>query len=598
MATFPLSYLPDEDEEQRQAEIERLTQGFGTELAAGMAQGGIDVGAMDPAPVDPRAGQLPPIAHGTSNGGGQPLPLMDEDFGGVAPAQPTPEQTARAGGQAPAEHPTPRNPGHLVAGPGGIASAGQGARSISGMGGLPLGPRPDTSPQLQQQITSLDDQERRERRRRGIVAAILSPFMGGAQGVDRFVTQHAGDYQQRREGLASQITGMREERTRAAQSRAEAIARMLRERREQGNAERRFAIDEERNRQLAQYRQDSLAQRGEQFGAREAQDMKQQQLGIEAADTRSRRHANAMTGRDPNSGAILRPGAAPGAGAPAAPDVTQMLDAPIIQALLENRPEILQGARAEAERRRAAGQEADPEAIAWEMATGLFNQLPRDERDRVRRAYITPESTNTAITAPAREGQQMATRVRQYGQDVQGRTEWDRSVRAAQQAMAGATDSDIRMAQQWLQGGMRQAVTELSPGARQLAQRLARLQNVLLRERSGAAVTDQEFARLRSELGANWYQSPDSMRAALQEMGASSQEMARLLAASYGPEVVEAYQQNLRAVDGGGQPAGGTAPPRTVEHNGATYQLVGRTADGRPVYRGPNGQQVVGRRRQ
>jgi hypothetical protein len=172
---------------------------------------------------------------------------------------------------------------------------------------------------------------------------------------------------------------------------------------------------------------------------------------------------------------------------------------------------------------------------------------------------------------------------------VQARTEWDRSVRGAMQAMQGASDADIRMAQQWLQGGMRQAVTELSPGARQLAQRLARLQNVLLRERSGAAVTDQEFARLRSELGANWYQSPDSMRAALQEMGASSQEMANALAATYGPEVVQAYQSNLQAA--GGAPAGGgVSVGDTITIGGRTIRVQSQAQADR-INRARGGQQ-------
>jgi hypothetical protein len=314
--------------------------------------------------------------------------------------------------------------------------------------------------------------------------------------------------------------------------------------------------------------------------------MKERVLGIEGADQRSRRHANAMVGRDPNSGGIVRPGTAPTG--PAAPEMGQMLDAPIIQALVDNRPEIMQGARAEAQRRQAAGQEADANQIAWEMAAGLFNRLPRDEQDRVRRAYISPESTNTAVTAPVREEQALAARVQHYGAEARDRIEWERTVTTASQMLGSVSDGDLRAAQQWLQGGAaRQSIAAgIAPRAEQVGQAIAELQDIMLRDRSGAAVTDQEFQRLRSELGTNWWSSPESLRRAIGRMRATNQAIQEGLGAAYGIDVVDAYEANRQALRnrGGQRPSSGgggsyRAGQQIRRSNGTVVTLTQEQAD-------------------
>jgi hypothetical protein len=392
----------------------------------------------------------------------------------------------------------------------------------------------------------------------------------------------------RQAAIMERMTQLRAAQGEARQRTLQQFAEQQRREREatqrQTNADRDFAL---RERGVASLEGHRAAQTELGRGRLELQEGTQEwreeqaDLNRAAAETRARIIAGQRVG---TGGGVPQPG-----GEGSGLDVGGYTDAPIVQAMVDNRPEIREMAARIAQEQRAQGQEVDEQAIAWDIASNQFRAMSRKNQDMVRRQYAAPESTGAEARSETRATEQRATRVRQYGQDVQARTEWDRSVRGAMQAMQGASDADIRMAQQWLQGGMRQAVTELSPGARQLAQRLARLQNVLLRERSGAAVTDQEFARLRSELGANWYQSPDSMRAALQEMGASSQEMANALAATYGPEVVQAYQSNLQAA--GGAPAGGgVSVGDTITIGGRTIRVQSQAQADR-INRARGGQQ-------
>lgn len=526
MASFTTSYLPTDEEEERRRQIEEITSGFGREFAAGMEAGGLDVGAGDPEPVDPRAGLPAPQAFGTSRE--RAAPEIADPWGEGAPEPRVAAAPARP--DAPVRPASPMSPVQTARAP----EPGQAPS-----------PYDDELAGLRSQLSAAADPSERRRR---IVAGVL---MGMQQRTPEQIRSALGPSpRDRQAAIMQRISQLRGEQE---AQRAATIQRALEMRRgdelaqqRQANADRDFALRQQTADDMTAYRRAALDQRTAQYERSQGFREEQADLNRAAAETRARIIAGQRIGP---GGTIRQPG-----GQGSGVDVGQFTDAPIIQAMVDNRPEIQEMAQRLAQEQRANGQDADESAIAWDIASNQFRAMSRKNQDMVRRQYAAPESTGMEARSEQRATEQRANRVRQYGQDVQARTEWDRSVRAAVQAMQGASDTDIRMAQQWLQGGMRQAVTELSPGARQLAQRLARLQNVLLRERSGAAVTDQEFARLRAELGANWYQSPESMRAALQEMGGSSQEMARILAATYGPEVVEAYQRNLQAA-GGGQPS-------------------------------------------
>jgi hypothetical protein len=570
MASFPTSYLPDDEEEQRLAEIERITGGFGTELAAGMGAGGIDIGAGDPEPVDPRAGLPTPVPYGQQT----PRPSQ--------PTQPEPRTPMNPGEPAWARGLTPATSSAQL--------ASSGTDPLRAAGGVVQRTADESERRgFNQDIVEMKGREAAaggtpgERRGRIALGAILGGMGRSSDQIGAALGPSPAD---RQAAIREQMAQMVAQRNEQQQTRQRTIAEQAIARQRQANEDRRFGADQarfdyQRERDAASRTQDDA-----QFQQGQAQDMKERVLGIEGADQRSRRHANAMVGRDPNSGGIVRPGTVPTG--PAAPEMGQMLDAPIIQALIDNRPEIMQGARAEAERRRATGQEADVGAIAWEMGSGMFGRLPRDEQDRIRRAYISPESTNTAVTAPVREEQALATRVRQYGSEARDRIEWERSVGAASQVLGGVSDAELRAAQQWIQGGAaRQSIAAgLAPRAEQIGETISTLQNIMLRERSGAAVTDQEFQRLRGELGSNWWSSPDSLRRAVARMRATNEAIQEGLGAEYGLEVVEAYEANRQAVRGrrGGAPASGgggryRAGQTITGPNGATRTLTQEQAD-------------------
>jgi hypothetical protein len=270
MASFPTSYLPDDEEEQRLAEIERITGGFGTEFAAGMAAGGIDIGAGDPEPVDPRAGLPAPTPYGQQT----PRPQQ--------PAQPEPR--------------TPMNPGE--------PAWARGLTPISDPSAMPpprtMGAdvtRAMTQPieQVGQQRFDQDIREMKGREaaaggtpgeRRGRIA--LGAILGGLRrSPDQISAALGPSPADRQAAIREQMAQMVAQRNEQQQTRQRTIAEQALEARRQANAERRFSIDEERNRQLDSYRDASLEQRGDQFTAREGQDMKQDALRGRLAQRRA-----------------------------------------------------------------------------------------------------------------------------------------------------------------------------------------------------------------------------------------------------------------------------------------------------------------------
>lgn len=98
-------------------------------------------------------------------------------------------------------------------------------------------------------------------------------------------------------------------------------------------------------------------------------------------------------------------------------------------------------------------------------------------------------------------------------------------------------------------------VSAFSGDARQLQQRLAKIFNTVLKDRSGAAVTSSELERLKSEFGSGAYSSEADMLNALKQY---KEEIRNLIAArkvTYSPEAQEKY------LDRGGIDVPYTPPP-------------------------------------
>jgi hypothetical protein len=445
--------------------------------------------------------------------------------------------------------------------------------------------------------TEGSEQARREARRRRILNGLAIGFaaMGGGNLAGAFASGARivrTDGADQRDAARTRIGELRQQRQQQqTQRRADLVARLEQQRR-QANEDRDFGLQQQRVDLQRQGVESLTGHRTAQQGLGErslelregTQEWRESQAELER-DAREVR-ARIIAGQQVGPGSIRNPG---GSGAPMGEaDIGGLADAPIIRAYVQNRPELMEIAREEETRLRASGVEANAADIAWAMGVEQFGRLPRKQQDMIRRQYIAPETTNAEAATPVRQEQRLQDRVRQYGQESRDRVEWERAVNTAAQSIGNVTDAELRAAQQWIQGGAaRQSIAAaLAPRAEQIGETISTLQNIMLRERSGAAVTDQEFQRLRGELGSNWWSSPESLRRAVGRLRATNDGIRAALGAEYGLDVVEQYEANRQAVrsrGGRGQPAptdsGGERVIGRRVVNGQTIEMVQR-ADG------------------
>lgn len=114
--------------------------------------------------------------------------------------------------------------------------------------------------------------------------------------------------------------------------------------------------------------------------------------------------------------------------------------------------------------------------------------------------------------------------------------------------------------------GVQKAIDELGPGvtdfpgvgvlgqwnqgqkARSFRLKLAPLRNIVLRDRSGAAVTDQEFERFKEELlGEKWLASDKDFKDAWEGLKSRIKAHEDAIVSSYDPEIVDLYYGEERA---------------------------------------------------
>jgi len=74
--------------------------------------------------------------------------------------------------------------------------------------------------------------------------------------------------------------------------------------------------------------------------------------------------------------------------------------------------------------------------------------------------------------------------------------------------------------------------------------------NITLKDRSGAAVTNQELDRLKQEFAAGLFKTDTQLKAALGRMRDIIQTHYAAIAAGHGPDVLNAYNENLQALGG------------------------------------------------
>ena len=86
--------------------------------------------------------------------------------------------------------------------------------------------------------------------------------------------------------------------------------------------------------------------------------------------------------------------------------------------------------------------------------------------------------------------------------------------------------------------------------ARDARQDLAKLFNITLKDRSGAAVTNQELQRLKEEFGKGLIKTPDQVITAIGKARSIVESHYQGIAAGYGEKVLSGYNDNLERVGG------------------------------------------------
>lgn len=95
-------------------------------------------------------------------------------------------------------------------------------------------------------------------------------------------------------------------------------------------------------------------------------------------------------------------------------------------------------------------------------------------------------------------------------------------------------------------------------------QDVAKLFNITLKDRSGAAVTNQELERLKKEFGSGVFKQPGQLLAAIKRASQIVDDHYKGIAASYGKDVLDGYNGNLEAVGGRPFKPGAPSAPNSV----------------------------------
>lgn len=92
-------------------------------------------------------------------------------------------------------------------------------------------------------------------------------------------------------------------------------------------------------------------------------------------------------------------------------------------------------------------------------------------------------------------------------------------------------------------------------------QSVSRLFNITLKDRSGAAVTIPELERLKEEFGRGVFKKPAQLREAIRTARTIVENHYRGIAASYGNDALQLYNQNMKEIGGNPVLEGKTAGP-------------------------------------
>ena len=123
-------------------------------------------------------------------------------------------------------------------------------------------------------------------------------------------------------------------------------------------------------------------------------------------------------------------------------------------------------------------------------------------------------------------------------------------------------------------------------------QAFEKLFNITLKDRSGAAVTNQELERLKKEYARGLWKTPEQIQKGLDQARSVITAHYLGIAAGFGKEALGQYNQNLQEV--GGRPVN-TSPTQATLPSGipSGSKIVGKTPQGVYVYEAPDGKRYT-----
>jgi hypothetical protein len=212
----------------------------------------------------------------------------------------------------------------------------------------------------------------------------------------------------------------------------------------------------------------------------------------------------------------------------------------------QTRLDYLEEKRQEAERNATNQEQRDSANQEFRAQQLTLQQKIADSNEILKRLGLDIQQQRADQTA----GQQAQKQTQNLGTALEraGLPEADATLRAAEEALQKRPDLPEYMS------GAKSMLPDVAlpqdiTSGRQAFQKLF---NITLKTRSGAAVTPQEFERLKQEFGTGVWKKPEQFRAALDQARNIMANHFRGVAAGYGPDALEGYNQNLR--DTGGTP--------------------------------------------
>ena len=151
--------------------------------------------------------------------------------------------------------------------------------------------------------------------------------------------------------------------------------------------------------------------------------------------------------------------------------------------------------------------------------------------------------------------------VRSLSRDMQEAQSFRRATARALRELRGASDTELRAIN--MTAGVPPGMTPQR--TQQLRSAISRVKNELIKERSGAAVTENEMSRIRDEVGDFRTSDPVVMRNWINTIAADASALVRTVRAGYSDDVIQAYESNLQREEGrrgGGEQRGGRRPIR------------------------------------